>query len=221
MSDPSLWLQRAVPWLLCSTHLSAKVPETFPQVSLAWEQGASLLSEMHWWHWWWSLPKAHKHPRDPATQCFATSHDLSWGLWVIEIINCTSKNKGSFARTRSERGCPPYTSEAKEFYLIDSDGSWCNVITSHIGRFWASTPWKVKFKYSNWGSIGKLGSEVRKCVPGAIMGQRTDRYNSMASCVLCCHTPPVTLVEAKKSLGGQFAWGAALLQTNLLPFMAR
>lgn len=37
----------------------------------------------------------------------------------------------------------------------------------------------------------------------------------MASCGFCCWTLPVTLVQDKKVLGGQFAWGAALLQTNL------
>ena len=59
--------------------------------------------------------------------------------------------------------------------------------------------------HSDLGSIGELGWEVRKCVPGAIMGQRIDLCNSVTSCVLFSRTLPVTPVEAKKALGGQFA----------------
>lgn len=159
--------------------------------------------------------------RGLATQCFAKAHDLCGGLCVIAIINCTSKNKGSFVRTRSERGHSPCPSEAKEVQVINAGGSRCNVITWHIGRFWVSTPWKVKFKYSDLGSVGEPGWEVKNSVPGAVMGQRIDLYISVASCVLFSRTLPVTPVEDKKSPAGQFARGAALLQTNLLAFTAR
>lgn len=157
---PSLCF-RELSWLLFSAHVSIDIPKTIPRG--AWPGHKELpccrrctrnTFNGAFTRWEFS--------RGSATQCFAKVCGLSWGLWVVVMINCTSRNKGRFFRTRSERGFSLCPSGTKEAQIINSGGSWCNAIMWHIGRFWASIPWKVQmlgFRFNR-----ESGWEVRSYV---------------------------------------------------------
>lgn len=60
---------------------------------------------------------------------------ISAGVSVIVISNYTSKNKGRFFRTSSERGCSPCPSGIKIVQVINSGGSWLNAIMWQVLSF--------------------------------------------------------------------------------------
>lgn len=153
-------------------------------------------------------------------QCFAKVCDLSWGLWVVLIINCTSKNKRRFFRTSSKRGCSPCPAGTKEVQVIDSGVSWFNSITWHIGRFWASIPWKVQmlgFRF-NRGSEWEFRSYVSQ-VPCGLENRPLQLSGILW--VLLLYSPSDTGAGQKGSgrsvcLRCSFAINKSLWQDNLL-----